>query len=106
MHPPDTNELAWRLDLKLAALGQPAGDGGADSGLFQIAQSLLRNYEIRNRLTQDQLCPVDARIQTFLDNYLSGLGTSASPRLPLRTLVLDRPGMARLASLPPDSASF
>ena len=30
----------------------------------------------------------------------------AFPRLPASTLVLDRPGLARVMSLPPDAASF
>jgi phosphoenolpyruvate carboxykinase (diphosphate) len=49
-----------------------------------------------------ELPPVDARIQTFLDAYLGG----SAPRLPSRTLILDRPGLARTLSLPPDAATF
>jgi hypothetical protein len=50
-----------------------------------------------------ELCPVDARIQAFLDAYLEGAGEI--PRLPADTLVLDRPGLAREMSLPPDADS-
>ena len=100
-------ELIWYLNLKLAALGQPTGDGTTEAGFLQIAQPLLRNYETKDRLLRDHLCPADARIQTFLNEYLNGVPPAQSvPRLPARTLVLDRPGLARVMSLPPNSASF
>src|SRR6202166_907263 len=98
--------LIWYLNLKLAALGQPTGAGTAEPGFLQIAQPLLRNYETKDRLLRDHLCPVDARIQTFLNDYLNGVCASGVPRLPARTLVLDRAGLARAMSLPPNSDSF
>ena len=79
-------ELVWYLKLKLAALGQPAGDGTAEPGFLQIAQPLLRSYETKDRLLRGHLCPADARIQSFLDDYLKG--APGIPRLPSRTLVL------------------
>ena len=103
----DTTDLIWYLNLKLAALGQPTGDGMAEPGFLQIAQPLLRSYETRDRLLRDHLCPADARIQTFLNDYLNGVALAPGvPRLPARTMVLDRPGLARVMSLPPNSASF
>jgi len=102
----DTTELMWYLKLKLAALGQPTGDGAAEPGFLQIAQPLLRSYETKDRLLRGHLCPADARIQTFLNDYLDGVCPSGVPRLPARTLVLDRTGLARVMSLPPNSASF
>jgi len=93
----DTSELVWYLNLKLAALGQPTGDGTAEPGFLQIAQPLLRSYEAKDRLLRDHLCPADTRIQAFLNDYLKGV---SAPRLPARTLVLDRPGLARVMSLP------
>jgi hypothetical protein len=89
------------VNLKLAALGQPTGDGAAEPGFLQIARPLLRSYETRDRLLGDHLCPADARIQTFLNAYLKGV-SSGVPSLPARTLVL----LARVMSLPPNSASF
>ena len=100
----DTTDLIWYLNLKLAALGQPTGDGTAEPGFLQIAQPLLRSYEAKDRLLRDHLCPADARIQAFLNDYLHGV--PGVPRLPARTMVLDRPGLARVMSLPPNSASF
>jgi phosphoenolpyruvate carboxykinase (diphosphate) len=97
-------DLIWYLNLKLAALGQPTGEGTAEPGFLQIAQPLLRNYETKDRLLRDHLCPADTRIQTFLNHYLKDV--PGVPRLPARTLVLDRPGLARVMSLPPNSDSF
>lgn len=46
----------------------------------------------------ERYAPVDGRIQHFLTQYLAKIGPAAN--LPLRTLVLDQPGLARELSLP------
>ena len=89
-------ELIRYINLKLAALGQPTSEATVDPHFLEIAGPLLRNYYQKDRLLGGRLCPVDSRIQAFLDGYL---GESA-PRLPGHTLVLDRPGLARVMSLP------
>jgi len=48
------------------------------------------------------LPPSDQRIQTFIERYLADLGLAHVPQIPANTLVLDRYGMARELSLPPD----
>src|SRR5262249_28854359 len=72
-------EIIRTIHSKLAALGGPAS--GA-------------------------LCPVDNRIQFFLDDYLKDVLPEGAPRLPSSTLILDRPGLARTMSLPANSDSF
>lgn len=55
------------------------------------------------------LSPVDRRIEDFLNSYLmdkEDCDPQNPIRLPRRTLVLDRPGMARLMSLPADKDIF
>ena len=89
-------ELIRYINLKLAALGQPVSEATVDPHFLEIAGPLLRNHYQKDQMLGGRLCPVDARIQAFLDGYL-GEGT---PRLPGATLVLDRPGMARVTSLP------
>ena len=89
-------ELIRYINLKLAALGQPVSETTVDQHFLEIAGPLLRNHYQKDRLLGGRLCPVDARIQSFLDGYL-GEGT---PRLPAHTLVLDMPGLARVTSLP------
>jgi hypothetical protein len=99
-------ELVRYINLKLAALGQPTSQSTADPEFIEIAGPLLRNYYQKNQLLRGRLCPADARIQAFLDDYLGGVPTEGAPRLPSQTLVLDRPGLARVMSLPPRGDSL
>lgn len=102
---PDSAELLRYLSLKLAVMGQPMDRGAGDDDFVEIARPLLRNYENKVRLLKDYLCPADTRIQRFLDGYLAELGDPV-PRLPGRTLVLDRAGLGRILSIPHKGASF
>ncbi len=95
-----TEELIRYINLKLAALGQPISEATADPAFLDITGPLLRNYYQRAQLLGDRLSPVDTRVQTFLNSYLREV-TANVPRLPNATFVLDRPGMARIVSLPP-----
>ena len=98
---PQDAELVRYINLKLASLGQPTSESTADPGFIDIAGPLLRNYYQKNQLLRGRLCPADVRIQAFLDSYLAGVLPEGTPRLPSNTLVLDRPGLARVMSLPP-----
>lgn len=89
-------ELIRYINLKLAALGQPVSEATVDPHFLEIAGPLLRNHYQKDRLLSGRLCPVDARIQEFLNRYLG----DGAPRLPGHTLVLDRPGLGRVTSLP------
>ncbi|MGD1072962.1 MAG: hypothetical protein ABSB15_22805 [Bryobacteraceae bacterium] len=90
-------ELSRYINLKLAALGQPTSRADADPYFLELAGPLLRNYHQKDLRLGRYLCPADTRIQAFLDLYLHGLPT---PHLPVGTFVLDRPGLARVMSLP------
>jgi len=95
-------ELARYVNLKLAALGQPTSLTTADQYFLEMAGPLLRNYYQKDQLLGDRLCPADSRIQAFLDAYLSDIAPEGAPRLPSNAFALDRPGLARVMSLPPD----
>ncbi|MGA9940248.1 MAG: hypothetical protein WBP92_18520 [Candidatus Acidiferrales bacterium] len=99
-------ELIQYLHLKLAALGQTPGKTSPEAPFLQVAQPLLRNYFQKERLLGKYLCPADARIQSFIDDYLGDCLPAGVARLPATTFVLDRAGLARTLSLPPDSHSF
>ena len=93
-------ELIRYLNLKLVSLGQPTSQSTADAYSLEVAGPLLRNHYQKDLLLGDMLCPADTRIQDFLDGYLSDVCPSGAARVPSRTFVLDRPGLARVMSLP------
>ena len=74
--PTDAGLLRY-INLKLAALGQPTSRSTADPYFLEIAGPLLRNYYQKDQLLGDRLCPADARIQAFLDAYLSDVCPAA-----------------------------
>jgi hypothetical protein len=100
------HELDRYISLKLAALGQTAPRTAADPYFLQLAGPLLRNIHQKDQLLQHLLCPVDARIQRYLDAHLADVCPDGVPRLPARTLTLDLPGMARALSFPLGADDF
>jgi len=100
------DELIRYINLKLVALGCPYSSSTADRHALEIAGPLLRNYHQKDQLLGDRLCSADARIQEFLDRYFQGICPGGVVRLPSNTFVLDRPGLARVMSLPPSEAHF
>ncbi|MCA9395849.1 MAG: hypothetical protein KC649_01660, partial [Candidatus Omnitrophica bacterium] len=99
-------KLIQYINLKLASLGQPAYSKGTDAEFMEIADPLIRANQTRDRLTPDYLNPIDRRIQNFIDEYLSDCADENIPKLPGKTLVLDREGLSRVMSLPPDKDEF
>ena len=90
-------KLIQYINLKLAALGCPTCESG-ESFQFDEMSALLAHQREIDRLLADYLCPADNRIQTFLYNFLQDVPPA---KIPTRTFVLDRYGMARVLSLPP-----
>lgn len=102
---PDLEKKLWPyINLKLAALGCPTAKAAADADFQELVKALLQHQRETERLLANYLCPADWRIQQFLDDYL--YETGLAPRLPWRTFVLDRPGVGRAMSLPPDADIF
>ncbi len=97
-------KLVRYIQLKLAALGFSVPSASGDDPAFQeIAQALLANHLEKNRLLSNYLAPVDRRIQDWLERYLeNALPPGVSVLLPGQSFVLDRWGLARLLSLPPE----
>lgn len=91
----DEEELSQYINATLAAMGHP------------VSQSVPPSVNpIRTRLARQFLSPVDQRIQLFLDDYLKAVRPQGAPSLPSDAFVLDRPGLARLMSVPVSSDSF
>ena len=102
----EREKLQLYINLKLASSGQPTCVPAEAERFFGISRDLLRSYREKNRLLSNYQCPVDKRIQTFLDRYLDGLGLESIPKLPGQTFVLDRHGVARELSLPMGEDEF
>src|SRR6185295_6881839 len=103
---PLNQELIRYINLKLSALGQPTSRTTADTQFLEITAPLLRNFYQKDQMLGWPLWAVDARIQDFLDSYLKEVCPAGAPRLPSKTFVLDRPGLARVLSLPPTQDHF
>ncbi|MGE5352911.1 MAG: hypothetical protein ACM3P0_12565 [Acidobacteriota bacterium] len=103
----DDEKLIQYINLRLAALGAPVfGQKGETSEFIEIARDLIANHQEKNRLLSNYLCPADQRIQNFLDKYLSDIKLDEPVRMPAQTFLLDRHGIARVLSLPPDKSEF
>lgn len=94
------------INLKLASMGCPTVEpsGQSSSSFHQIAGGFLRHHRQRERLLSKYLCPADWRIQKWLDAYLGE--ENQSVRLPAKSFVLDRHGLARALSLPVKGDAF
>lgn len=95
--------MIGHINVKLVLLGsEPVKtESGAESS--ETLTALAAQYQEKDRLLGQYLCPADQRIQTFLFDYLQDVPV---PKLPSRTFTLDRPGLARVLSLPVDCDEF
>ena len=91
------------INVKLALLGCAPLGGNADGEFADVVSTLVAQCRENERLLANHLCPADRRIQTFLYDYLQEVPVT---KLPIRTLTLDRPGVARVLSLPVDRDEF
>ncbi|MEV0895931.1 hypothetical protein [Actinoplanes sp. NPDC049802] len=88
----------------MAQLGLPLTAAFEETPAARLVRPVLARQRELSRRLSDRLCAADARIQAFLDDYLSDTGEQ--PHLPRRTLVLDEPGMARELSFPYGADSY
>ncbi|HQG39627.1 MAG TPA: hypothetical protein PLV76_01915, partial [Spirochaetales bacterium] len=101
-NPAERGKLITYINLKLSSMGLPIYSKEGTSFL-NIANDMIANYREKNRLLGNYLPPCDLRIQEFLDAYFHDLSENERPTLPAQTVTLDRYGMARIMSLPPDA---
>ena len=95
--------LIAHINVKLAHIGcQPVPIKGDDE-FAGIAAAMAGQSREKDRLLGQYLCPVDNRIQSFLYDYFQSVPVT---KLPSRTFTLDRPGLARVLSLPIDRDDF
>jgi hypothetical protein len=97
-------QLVAYLNLKLRELGLPGvTSSAAADGLSPLVDHFLALCREKDRALSRHLCPVDQRLQNFLQDHFASVSPAGVPQLPATTLVLDRPGLARVLSLPPES---
>ncbi len=96
----DDEKLLFYVNLKLRDLGCPTFPLRSEHDFASLMDGMLALSHEKDRLLSTYLCPVDQRIQNFLYDYLQD--AVEVPRLPVQTFVLDRFGLARALSLPPD----
>ena len=94
------------INLKLASSGQPIHDCCESRDFIAVSRDLLESYREKSRLLYEHLCPIDQRIQDFIDGYLYDSRIDTIPRLPTNTFVLDREGIARELSLPAEGDRY
>jgi hypothetical protein len=101
--PPDSLVMRRIIAVKLAAKGLEVPTT-KDDEILDLAGDLFRTYREQSRLLDSHLCPIDQRIQAFLDDALASTGETV--RLPASTLCVDRYGLARELSLPQHADEF
>lgn len=92
-------ELARYIGLKLVAAGQPVPDELLASGPLSVERILASHHQQLKSL-ESVPCPVDNRIEQFLQSHFQGMPEQDSLRLPESSIVLDCHGIARELSLP------
>ncbi|MDC1105581.1 hypothetical protein OAT16_02685 [Prolixibacteraceae bacterium] len=102
-------DLIQYLNLKLTELGQPGFKFDSEtsenqSAILQLTEELMLSYKEKYRRMDDRISSADRRIQDFLNDYLKDLDEEV--KLPSQTLILDKPGLARVLSLPPNKDVF
>ncbi|MCK6488580.1 MAG: hypothetical protein L6R48_09665 [Planctomycetes bacterium] len=96
--------LRQYLELKLMANGLTPV---TNIGVLEVARDLMESYQEKNRVLSGYLCPADRRIQQFLDRHFADVAPATGAlQLPNQSFMLDKPGLARLLSLPADGDQF
>lgn len=98
------HKLIHYINLKLALMALPQAECAVDADLIEMSAPLLARQKETSRLLADYLCPADHRIVAFLQEQLRDHNPQF--KLPALDFVLDRPGLARVLSLPPNRDEY
>lgn len=102
--PEEEKRLREFVNLKLAARGYDIVGKEEDYPFLDLGRSLLASFQEKTRLLSDHLCPVDQAIHDYLAKTLRD--TTTASLVPADALVLERHGIGRMLSLPPDQDEF
>jgi hypothetical protein len=92
--------------LKLIANGLPHPQTPETAQTSRDAEGLLESFHQRLRLQSEVCCPVDRRVEDFLNSHLAEHVGDEPLALPSWTVILDRHGLAREMSLPVDGDKY
>ncbi|HSV13466.1 MAG TPA: hypothetical protein VLI90_04360, partial [Tepidisphaeraceae bacterium] len=95
-----------QVNLQLVASGLPVTSDG-DGEFSAVAKGVLDSFRMQARLLGEHRCPVDRRIESFLQAHFADETRGQAPlRLPDRTVILGQHGIARELSLPAHGDQF
>jgi hypothetical protein len=103
---PDSGKILPVIRLKMMATGLDLPANGHGPDFMAHTADLIRKLQEKFRSYPQPLCPLDARLQTFLDKFFEGTELPGSISLPLRTLHMDFHGLARTLSIPAEGDTF
>ncbi|MDG2124299.1 MAG: hypothetical protein P8J87_11400 [Verrucomicrobiales bacterium] len=111
--PDEELRLREFVNLKLAARGHDIVGDEKDYPFLDLGRSLLAKFQEQSRLLADHLSPVDKAVDSFIRDYLGDDIVSSvfsenpeAPLVPPSSFVLERHGISRMLSLPPDQDNF
>ncbi len=103
---PNPEEIVPVIHLKMMATGLEPPTHGGKAEFTALTADLIRKIQAKFRSYPQPLCPLDKRIQEFLDQNFQDVGLPGKLELPLQTLHLDFHGLARALSLPAQGDRF
>ncbi len=106
----ERQRLVEYVKLKLAARGVEVHSKTGDEPFLDMGRLMVSGFQERMRLLSDYLSPadrsIDAYLRDVLKDHLAELSPNGEPLVPTEALDLERHGIARILSLPPDADKF
>ncbi|MDB5103547.1 MAG: hypothetical protein JWP91_1236 [Fibrobacteres bacterium] len=103
---PDSGRILPVIRLKMMATGLDLPTNGHGPDFMAHTADLIRKIQEKFRGYPQPLCPLDARLQAFLDGFFADTPLPGRIDLPLSTLHMDFHGLARTLSIPAEGDSF
>ncbi len=96
------------VNMRLFAAGLPVFGKEEDYPVVNLAKPLLKNFQEIASHAITEMCPVDQRIVKFLKSYLDDVLDKGEdcPTIPQKSFIMERPGVARILSMPPDKDEY
>jgi hypothetical protein len=103
-----TESLQQIISIKLAAAGYTVPvTSEQQQSVLETASDLFRVFREQGRLLESHLCPIDQRVQDFLNSvFLNNTGDKDIPQLPRKTFSVDRHGLAKELCFPQNQNEY